>query len=36
MNVSINFDVKTYWSWFKDQDLRPAITEKRANLGSIL
>ena len=34
--MSINFDVKTHWSWFKHQDLRHTNAENGANLGSIL
>ena len=30
MNMSINFDVKTHWSWFKHQDLRHTNAENGA------
>ena len=31
----INFDERSYWSWFKHQDVRHRNVEKGVNLGSI-
>ena len=33
--MSIHFDVRIQWCWFKHQDLRHTNVEKGANLGSI-
>ena len=34
--MSIDFDVKIHWFWFKHQDLRHMNAGKEANLSSIL
>ena len=36
MKMSIEFDVKIYWSWFKHQDLRHMNAGKEEHLSTIL